>query len=132
MPREWPRAQFKQLVGERDRFRKAYYETSKGVEQILGKALGYPKFADDQKNFPGATGDDVYVGEHVLESLAIEAVNKIKALTEERDAARKQLEEVDGALFEAYRLEGCLCTKNRTCTAHQFLRDRALAMWENQ
>ena len=46
--------------------------------QILGKALGYPWFKDDQDLFPGATElDGVCVGDHVAESLALEAARKI-------------------------------------------------------
>lgn len=51
------------------------------ISQILGKALGYPWFKDDQKNFPGATEEDgVCVGEHVAETLAMEAANRIQNL----------------------------------------------------
>jgi hypothetical protein len=51
------------------------------ISQILGKALGYPWFKDDQKNFPGATDEDgVCVGEHVAETLAMEAANRIQNL----------------------------------------------------
>lgn len=53
------------------------------IEQILGKALGYPKYKDDPKNFPDATDDSVCVGDHVPESLALEAACRIEAL--ERD-----------------------------------------------
>lgn len=48
------------------------------IEQTLGKALGYPWYKDDQKNFPGATeADGVCVGDHVPESLALEAAERI-------------------------------------------------------
>lgn len=54
--------------------------------QTLGKALGYPWFKDDQKNFPGATeAIGVCVGEHVAESLADETARKIAALRAERE-----------------------------------------------
>jgi len=54
------------------------------VSQTLGKALGYPWFKDDPKNFPDATeADGVCVGDHVAESLAVEAANKIKELLAE-------------------------------------------------
>ncbi len=44
------------------------------IEQTLGAALGYPRFCDDQKAFPGATeADGVCVGDHVAETLAEEA-----------------------------------------------------------
>lgn len=48
------------------------------AEQILGKALGYPWYKDDPKNFPGATEKDgVCIGEHVIETLALEAANRL-------------------------------------------------------
>ena len=51
------------------------------IEQILGRALGYPRYADDQKNFPNSTDEDgVCVGEHVPETIAVEAANKILKL----------------------------------------------------
>jgi hypothetical protein len=54
------------------------------IEQILGKALGYPWYKDDQQNFPGATeADGVCVGEHVAESIAAEAANRIAQLEAE-------------------------------------------------
>lgn len=61
------------------RYRKAYYEVEDGVCQTLGKALGYPWYKDDQKNFPGATEEHgVCVGEHVAESIAMEAAKEIQ------------------------------------------------------
>ena len=46
------------------------------IEQTCGKALGYPWFKDDQKNFPGATeADGVCVGEHVAETIVAELAN---------------------------------------------------------
>ena len=45
---------------------------SQEIEQILGKALGYPWFKDDLKNFPNATETDgVCVGDHTAWSLAM-------------------------------------------------------------
>lgn len=50
------------------------------VCQVLGRALGYPWFKDDQKNFPGSTEEHgVCVGEHVGGSIAAEAAAKITA-----------------------------------------------------
>ena len=47
------------------------------VEQILGKALGYPWYKDDKKNFPDATeADGVCVGEHTTVTLAMEIAKK--------------------------------------------------------
>ncbi len=60
---------------------KAYYQTANEVENILGQAMGYPWFKDDQQNFPGATeADGVCVGEHVPASIAEEAAKKLKQL----------------------------------------------------
>ncbi len=53
------------------------------IEQILGAALGFPWFKDDQKNFPNATeSDGVCIGDHTAWSLALMAADKIKALEE--------------------------------------------------
>lgn len=61
-------------------FRLACSKQDSEIQQILGKALGYPAFMDDQANFPGATeADGVAVGEHVAVTLAVEAA---KALAE--------------------------------------------------
>ena len=71
------------LLDENERLRTAYYKDVDEVRQILGKALGYPWFKDDQKNFPGSTeGDGVCVGEHVPATLAEEAVEEIVRLRE--------------------------------------------------
>lgn len=68
------------------------------VEQILGKALGYPWYKDDKKNFPDATeADGVCVGDHVPESIAEEASNRIKSLKtrlQQEHALNKQLQNI--------------------------------------
>ena len=59
-------------------WRKAYFKLADEVEQTLGKALGYPWYKDDHKNFPGATeADGVCIGDHVPESLLAEAARKL-------------------------------------------------------
>lgn len=64
------------------------------IEQILGAALGYPRYCDDPANFPGATeAEGVCVGDHVAESLAAEAAARIAALTAERDRYQFALEQ---------------------------------------
>src|SRR5205085_3464919 len=69
------------LEREIKRLRKGYSKMNEEICQTLGKALGYPFYKDDQKNFPGSThADGVCVGDHVAESLAEEAANKIKQL----------------------------------------------------
>lgn len=64
--------------------------------QTLGKALGYPRYKDDPTNFPGATeADGVCVGEHVPETLAMEAAVRFAEL----EAALR-------ALFRTYLARG--------------------------
>lgn len=54
----------------------AFAKQNQEIEQTCGKALGYPWFKDDQKNFPGATeADGVCVGEHVAETIVAELAN---------------------------------------------------------
>lgn len=51
------------------------------ITQLCGKALGYPWFKDDQKNFPGATEKDgVCIGEHVTVTIVMELAAAYKAL----------------------------------------------------
>lgn len=58
-------------------------EMNDEICQVLGTALGYPRFCDDQKNFPGATEESgVCVGDHVAESIAVEAAKEIARLRE--------------------------------------------------
>jgi len=69
------------LETDNTRLRDAVSKQQHEIEQTLGKALRYPKFCDDQKNFPGSTeADGVIVGEHVAETLAAEAAAEIVAL----------------------------------------------------
>lgn len=54
--------------------------------QTLGLALGYPRYCDDQINFPGSTeAHGVCVGDQVAETLALQAAERITALTQERN-----------------------------------------------
>jgi hypothetical protein len=56
-------------------------DNEREIEQILGKALGYPRYCDDPKNFPGATeADGVCVGVEVAVTLALQAADRIAAL----------------------------------------------------
>ena len=65
------------------RLRYAFGKESHEVEQILGQALGYPWYKDDPKNFPGTTEKDgVCVGEHIPQTLAMDAVAVIRAMAE--------------------------------------------------
>ncbi len=70
-----------------DRFRQfkaAVLKERDEVEQILGKALHYPWYKDDQEVFPGATeANGVFIGEHVLSTLAMAAARRIAELEEQ-------------------------------------------------
>lgn len=82
------------------RLRKACMVSNDAICQTLGKALMYPWFKDDQKNFPGATEENgVCVGEHVAESLVSEAAKKLAMLT----ATPKNVERLCKFLDEAAR-----------------------------
>jgi len=84
-----------ELIAEVERLRGALSKQNAEIEQTLGKALGYPWFKDDQKNFPGATeADGVCVGEHVAESLAAEAAAKITNLRAATSAEAGKVVEV--------------------------------------
>ncbi len=55
------------------------------IEQILGKALNYPWFKDDQETFPNATEADGVVSTGPTWLVATEAADKIKELQEQLD-----------------------------------------------
>lgn len=68
-------------VEELRRVIEKYKKESEEIEQILGKALGYPLYIDDPKTFPNATEDDgVCVGIETAWSLAMGAAQTITAL----------------------------------------------------
>jgi hypothetical protein len=61
------------------------------IEQILGKALGYPWYKDDPDIFPKATeADGVCVGVETAWSLAMIAADKIKELEERNKKLSKR------------------------------------------
>lgn len=67
---------------EVERLREACMKQNEVICQTLGKALGYPWFKDDPENFPDATeAHGVCVGDHVAETLAAEAAERLAALT---------------------------------------------------
>jgi hypothetical protein len=79
------------LEAENTRLKDAYHRSAAEIDQTLGRALGYPRYCDDQKNFPGTTdADGVCTGDHVPESLAAEAANLITRLKGELEEARYQ------------------------------------------
>jgi len=58
------------------------------IEQILGKALGYPWYKDDPDIFPKATeADGVCVGVETAWSLAMIAADRLKELEEKLNNA---------------------------------------------
>jgi len=65
------------------------------IEQILGKALGYPWYKDDVKNFPDATeADGVATGEHTPVTIAMEAARRLtpKPMGEDRAVEKAEVE----------------------------------------
>lgn len=73
----------RQLLEEKQRMHRVYRDQEREIEQLLGKALGYPWYKDDQKNFPGATEEDgVCIGEHVTVTIVMEAAEKLTQLQE--------------------------------------------------
>ena len=73
--------ELRNLGKELDRLRTGISRQEYEIQQSLGKALGYPWYKDDPKNFPGSTEKDgVCVGDHVAETLAMEAARKINDL----------------------------------------------------
>ena len=64
---------------------------SEEIEQILGKALGYPWYKDDPDIFPKATeADGVCVGIETAWSLAMIAADRIKELEERNKQLSKR------------------------------------------
>lgn len=85
----------------RERAESAYFSTVATVDQTLGRALGYPRYCDDQKNFPGTTdADGVCTGDHVAETLASEAAKRIEQHAREVERLRERV--IAGANFYAY------------------------------
>lgn len=83
-----------ELRADRDRLRQSYGRTCHEVEQRLGKALGYP--AMGQELFEdGRPNGDVCVGDHVPETLAAEAAERIAGL----EADRGRLQAILGELW---------------------------------
>ena len=66
---------------------RALAKQNEEICQILGAALGYPKYSDDRINFPDMPLDDpsVCVGDHVAESIAAEAAEWIKERVDNAD-----------------------------------------------
>lgn len=78
----WQAAEaIRSLLSRNEHLERSHSLIQDEIQQTLGKVLGYPWFKDDQKNFPGATEENgVCVGEHIAETIAMEAARKIKSL----------------------------------------------------
>jgi hypothetical protein len=112
-----------ELIKKHCRLLDAYAQTSSEVEQALGQALGYPRYKDDQLNFPGATEEHgVCVGEHVPESIAMEAAKAIIDL-------RKQLESLKPKAAEPFPECSCSTVENPPygCAVHGKLNAELMA-----
>ncbi len=76
-------AKEKQLIVAKEKINGLILECTE-LEQRLGKALGYPWYKDDPKNFPNATeSNGVCVGEHTPGTIAAEAADAIERLRAE-------------------------------------------------
>lgn len=99
------------------------------VCQALGKALGYPWFKDDQRNFPHATeADGVCVGDHVAETLAAEAAAKlatVAALVEALEAFNIKVGDVLGGTADALVLRVPTATIQKMAAALTLYREAA-------
>ena len=71
------------------RLREAWAREGEEIQQVAGRALGYPRYADDQANFPGATGESVCVGEHVAVTIVQELAARHARLREVVEAANE-------------------------------------------
>lgn len=66
------------LKKQRDKMWQEFHE----IEQILGKALDYPWFKDDQENFPGSTKADGVITAGPTWAVAMHAADRINELKE--------------------------------------------------
>lgn len=67
------------LESEIKQLREAVARENEEICQVLGRALVYPRYCDDPKNFPDATdADGVCVGDHVAVTLAMQAAKALK------------------------------------------------------
>jgi hypothetical protein len=86
----------------RDKMLQEFYE----IEQILGKALGYPWLKDDQITFPLATEKDgVTIGAETACSLAMQASDKIKELKERNEKLSKRHPTTEEAIAQYHWLK---------------------------
>lgn len=91
----WAYGELEKLQAENQRLRHGLSKVNEEVCQTLGKALRYPWFKDDQTNFPDSTEKQgVCVGDHVAESIAVEAARTLKGVQAENQRLRKALQSI--------------------------------------
>jgi chromosome segregation ATPase len=101
-----------QARAEVERLRCSFSEYDNRIQQELGKELGYPWFKDSQEHFPGATeSNGVCVGDHVGETLAIEAAEKIRELRAEVEKVQERLGRVADESIHAMRKRDEACAE---------------------
>lgn len=94
---------------EREHYRNACYKTEFEVQEVLGKALDYPRFCDlppinpdDPEDVESQSKNEHYfVGEHVAVTLADEISAKLADTTQRAEAAEREHEHTSDALDEA-------------------------------
>ncbi len=95
-------AKVEELTRERD----GYLSHLHQCEQIAGRALGYPRYCDDQTNFPSTTdADGVCVGEHIGDTIVAElasAFAEAHRIIAEKDKALEAALFAWGALPEGW------------------------------
>lgn len=81
---------------EIERIKRGYSKELWDAEQVLGKALGYPFYKDDPKNFPDCTeANGVCTGEHTTVTLAMEAKAQLAAKDKLLAMARDNLAQIE-------------------------------------
>lgn len=95
-----------ELVQKQNQLRERWAKQNHEIEQVLAQAIGtYPWYANDQKNFPGATkADGVCTGDNVVDTIAVEAAKTIKELMADRyrfalTVKQRMLEFKDGSVY---------------------------------
>lgn len=88
------------LFREREGYRLECY----AVEQLAGKALNYPYYYKDKKNFPDATKKDgVCIGEHVPVTIVDELVGEFKRQKKKIKKLKKKLKKYSRNYAQHYK-----------------------------
>lgn len=97
------RQQLAEARAEVDRLRQACVKQQHDIQQVLGKALGYPAFPQEFN-----AGNQVCVGDHIAETLADEAANKLAAQSAEVERLRERLEAAEKGTLDHAAAESAL------------------------